>query len=136
MALNGSLQDFEKANFTEVSAEPGVPVKRVKVVNDVASPVQVALNTSTTATSSSIARSNTVQTALAANSSRKGFLLWNDTASVAIVKFGSGASTSDFSIKIPRDQGYEQPSGVLYTGIITVIWATAGSSSLIATEFT
>jgi hypothetical protein len=46
MALNGSLQDFERANFTEVAAEPGIPVKRVKVMNDGSSPVPVTFTAS------------------------------------------------------------------------------------------
>lgn len=63
MALDGSLQDFERRNFTEVPAEPGVPVKRVKVVNDGASPVPVTFTatnvTTPTITNLSVPLANT-----------------------------------------------------------------------------
>lgn len=92
--------------------------------------------TSTTGTVTAIARSATVQTALAANSSRKSYLLWNDSGANCFVKFATGATTADFSVRISSNSGYEPPGTLRYTGIITVIWGTGGAGNLLVTEYT
>ncbi|MCR4339262.1 MAG: hypothetical protein NUW01_05160, partial [Gemmatimonadaceae bacterium] len=52
------------------------------------------------ATVTSLTADDLVQTALAANTARRGGLLYNDTDKSCYVKFGPGASTTSFTARI------------------------------------
>lgn len=69
----------------------------------------------------------TAVTVLPANILRKGAILWNNSTSTAYLKFGLGASSTDFTWKIASQSGYELPSPT-YVGILTVAWDAATGS--------
>jgi len=80
-------------------------------------------------------------TALALNAARGSFLIQNLGTNPLFVRLGAGASTTVFNIVLKGGTGnddglggsYEQSSGIVYTGIITI----AGTSPrYVATEMT
>lgn len=82
----------------------------------------------------SVASSATVVTLLAANTARRRALIFNDSATADLyIKFGSNASTTDFTHKVAR--GAAMPPEEMYNGIITGIWSAAVGSARI-TEIT
>ena len=85
------------------------------------------------ATCTSPAMSTTVATLASSNSSRKGLVIFNDTGQILYVKFGTGATTTDFTVKIPDQAVYELPFQGLYTGAVTGILST-GSGEAYVTE--
>lgn len=93
------------------------------------------LVTSSSATNTSVADAATAQTILASNASRKGFSIYNDSAQVAYVKFGSSATTTDFTMKLAAYGFYEMFGDCLYTGAITAIWASDSTGSARVTEW-
>ena len=109
---------------------------KTSVNNTVSNPVPVVLQVSTTGTLTTITRSTTAQNALGTNSSRRGFILWNDSGANCFVRFGGTATTTAFSIRLPNNQGYETPGHLNFTGVISVIWSSGSSGDLFVTEFT
>jgi hypothetical protein len=101
-----------------------------------------ALFESEGATVTSVTADDEVQTALAANTNRKGALLYNDCDKACYIKLGSGASSTSFSAKIaPNDSmniaGYFNVGALrVYTGAITVIWDATPTGALRITELT
>lgn len=93
------------------------------------------LVTSSTATNSSVADAATAQTILASNASRKGFSVFNDSDQVAYLKFGSAATTTDFTIKLAAYGFYEMFGDCLYTGVLTAIWANNSTGSARVAEW-
>lgn len=76
-------------------------------------------NPSSTATVTSLsAVSASAFTILAQNRRRNGVLIWNSTAVNCYVKFGSAASSTDYSFYLTPGQAYES-GGFVYTGVIT-----------------
>jgi hypothetical protein len=72
----------------------------------------------------------TAATALkAANTSRLGLTIFNNSASVLYVKLGTTASATDFSIKMAANSYYEVPFG--YNGAVTGIWVAADGAALV-----
>lgn len=67
------------------------------------------------------------------NTLRKAMVLWNDSNSVARIKFGAGASTFDFTWKIGPQSGYELPEPV-YVGIVTAVWEAANGAMQVTEE--
>lgn len=84
----------------------------------------------TEAVTSSVAASLTTVTLLPVFMDRKGAIFWNDSTSTAYVKFGAGASNTDFTWKIASQSGYELPTPV-YIGIITAVWDAANGAMFI-----
>lgn len=82
-----------------------------------------------------VARSATTQVILASNSSRKGFLLHNDTAAICYVAFAATATTALFTLRVAANSLYESPIPC-YTGVISGIWSGGGANNLIVTELT
>ena len=85
--------------------------------------VEAATQKPTTGTHTSVAASETSVTLLAANSSRIGATVYNDSVSRNLyLLLGSGpASTSVFTAILPKNGGYyEVPYG--YIGIIVGVW--------------
>lgn len=89
--------------------------------------------TSATCTPTSVAGSATSVTLLASNASRKGFSIYNDSTAVLKVAFAASASATAFNILLQPNAYYE--NNVLYTGIITGIWASATGNARVG-EFT
>ena len=102
---------------------------RVVTTTDTGSAANVASNSAVT----SVNDLNTVQTLLAANTSRKGVKIYNDSTVTLYVKLGTTATTSDYSFQI-APQGFYETSGSVYTGAITGIWSADASGAAKITE--
>jgi hypothetical protein len=79
----------------------------------------------TTSTVSAVTGSTTNGTALqAANTSRVGLYIFNDSTAILYVKLGTGASPTDWTIKLPAGGFYELPVPY-YRGAVSGVWASA-----------
>lgn len=58
--------------------------------------------------------------------------IFNDSAADLYVKFGTAATTSDFTVKIPGGGYYEVPGPGPYGGIITGVWSSATGNARVA----
>jgi hypothetical protein len=70
---------------------------------------------------------------LASNTSRKGATIYNDSNKTLYIKFGTTASTSDFTTQLKSGDYYEVPFN--YVGRIDGIWASANGAARV-TELT
>lgn len=91
----------------------------------------IAQPATSTVTSVVVAVAST--TILAANATRLGAIIWNDSGTT-YVKLGSGASSASFTVRLSNKSEWELPFPV-YTGIITGS-ASAGTNTVLATELT
>lgn len=89
-----------------------------------------------TATNSSVADNAASTTVLAANTSRLGASITNDSSAALYLLLGTGtASTTNYTARIVQYGYYETPYG--YTGIIKGIWASdPNDGAAQVTEFT
>jgi hypothetical protein len=94
----------------------------------------VSLPAASTATVTSTSSSAVSVQVLAANAARKGLVLTNTDANVVYVKFGTTASPTSFTIRMPALSNWEMSPNTAYTGRIDAVWTAAGSGALIATE--
>lgn len=78
----------------------------------------MSATSSQSATVAQVACSTTVATLLAAGGGRKMATIFNDAAAALYVKFGSTASSTDFTVKLAAGDFYELPVP-MYGGIIT-----------------
>ncbi len=85
---------------------------------------------SQSATVASVACSTTVATLLAASGSRKGATVYNNAAVDLYVKFGSAASSTDFTVKLGPGDYFEVPVPT-YGGIITGTLASSTGNALV-----
>ena len=76
-----------------------------------------------TTNTSSVAASASNVTLLAANGTRLGATVYNDSMALLYLKLGPTASTADYTIKMFPLSYYEVPYG--YTGQIDAIWSNA-----------
>lgn len=79
-------------------------------------------STSTTATTTSVADNAANVTLLAANTSRKGASITNDSSARLHIKMGATATTSSYGVSLAQHGYFEVP--FKYTGIIDGIWAS------------
>jgi hypothetical protein len=84
----------------------------------------------TTSAVTSVASSATVVTLLALNTSRRTAIIVNDSTSILYIKFGSGASLTSYTYRIPS-YGTIEIDDPVYTGIVTGIWSSANGSARI-----
>jgi hypothetical protein len=98
-------------------------------------PVAMEVKKSSVATLTNVSASITSVTILALLVTRKGMLLYNDSASALYLKYGSAASTTSFTVKILPYQLFEMPVTPVYTGILTALWDTATGTARV-TELT
>jgi hypothetical protein len=113
---------------------PGATVAATRERTDGAH-VACVLPTARTATVAAVSQSGSSGTLLAANDDRAGFVIENDSESLSatlFVKFGAGASLTDYTRKILPGQSWERLGG--YTGIITGIWDSGGTGKARVTE--
>lgn len=89
--------------------------------------------TVSTSTDVALASLATTQQLVAANASRKGLLLNNTDANAVYIYYGTTATLSKFTVRIPSNGYWEMPSPI-YTGRIDAIWAADGTGSLIGSE--
>lgn len=94
--------------------------------------VRTAPTGSSTLTNTAGSASNV--TLIAANVSRIGAIIYNDSSSALYVKFGATASTSSYTYKVSGGGTLEFPEPV-YTGIVDGIWDTATGNARV-TEIT
>ncbi len=71
----------------------------------------------------------TSSTALfASNANVRGRIVHNDSTGILYLKFGTGASTTSYTVKIPPDGFFEFPKPT-YTGDVAGIWSAANGSA-------
>lgn len=87
-----------------------------------------------TATLSNVSASASSVQLLAANTSRKGLIVMNDSTADMLVKFGTTASSTSFTYRVPAG-GTLELAAPIYTGRIDAIW-TAANGAARCTELT
>lgn len=80
------------------------------------------------AATASVASSATSVSIFAASGSVDGRTVFNDSTAVLYLKFGTTASTSDYTVQIPAGGYYEFPPP-LYSGEVDGIWASANGNA-------
>lgn len=102
-------------------------------ITAVSSPVKAATGTVTT-----VDDTGSTTTLLAANTSREGVQVHNNSTSVLYVKYGGAASIAGggYTVKIPADGHWEMPGPSIYTGVLHAIWSANASGYANITELT
>jgi hypothetical protein len=96
--------------------------------------VVVALVTSATVTA--VADSASSVQLVASNSARSHIAIFNSSSATLYVKFGTTATTTDFTVRIAGGGFYEMPAVTVYSGRIDGIWASdPGDGSAHITEY-
>lgn len=90
-----------------------------------------SVSLATTATVTSVNDTASSTELLSANSSRRGVRLSNDSTQVAYVKFGTTATTSDYTVQLLPGAYLEEDN---YSGRIDCIWAADASGAMKITE--
>lgn len=91
------------------------------------------LQSASAATVTALASSATSAQLLASTAARKGLILNNTDVNAVLVKYGTTASATSFTVRITQNGYWEMPKPI-YTGRIDAIWEADGSGSLYATE--
>ena len=73
--------------------------------------------------------STSVVTLSSPNFHRVGFIIHNDSLSVLFVKFGSGASDTDFTHRLDSQGSLEHRTGRVYRGLVTGRWVAEGGAA-------
>lgn len=96
---------------------------------------QTPLTASTGAKTSVASNASSSVTILAANTNRKGALIYNDSTAILYLDLsGDTASSISYSVQIGAQGYFELPPQPVYTGAITGIWASANGNARV-TEF-
>lgn len=104
-------------------------------------PVSQALPVqASTATLANVSGATSSTTLIASNANRKGLVIVNDSTAILYVKFGSSASSTSYTYLLAGSTGgipsiLELPASMVYTGIVTGIWASATGAARV-TELT
>lgn len=93
------------------------------------------LSSSSSPAVTSVSDSATSQILIAANTARKGLLIFNNSSQILYVKFGTTASATDFTVRLTPYATYEM-TGTIYTGRIDGIWAADSTGAALITELT
>lgn len=88
----------------------------------------VERNTVTSATLANVASSASTVQLWASNSAARLRTIFNDSSAILYVKFGTTASTSDYTVQIAAGGYYELPNP-LYTARVDGIWASANGNA-------
>jgi len=104
-----------------------------EIANDDGNALPVSEEKASTSSVTQVAGSVTSVTLKAANSSRLGLTIYNDSTATLYVKFGATASTTSYTVQMGTDDYYEVPFG--YTGIVDGIWDSATGNAYV-TELT
>ena len=88
-----------------------------------------------TATLSNVDDSAASVSLLAANTTRSGVILVNDSGEILYLKYGATASLTSFTYKIAAGGTWEMPEPI-YLGAIDGIWAANGAGAARITELT
>lgn len=89
----------------------------------------------TTAALSNVNYSGSNQTVVASNASRIGLMLFNDTDGSLFLKYGSGSSSSSFTVKVAAGGYWEMPQPI-FTGILTGTGTGGSTGATRVTELT
>lgn len=142
MTDNVSIEDSASGVDIPVATDDvgGVAYQIIKLDvggDGVSVPVEGALPISyvTVASSTDVSLASSASSAqlLAANADRRGLLLTNTDATDCYLYYGTTATSTKFTVRIPSDGYWEMPYPI-YTGRIDVIWAADGGGSLIGSE--
>ena len=76
-----------------------------------------------------MAASATVVTLSSANLERQYMSFYNDSTDTLYIKLGTGATTSDYTVKVVTDAFYEAPPA--FSGPITGIWDGTNGACLV-----
>ncbi len=108
----------------------------VRPINSAATPLFVVTTeqTSSTCTNTQVADSASSVTLLAANTSRLGASVFNNSDQILYAKCGTTASATDFTTRIMPYEYWEVPFG--YDGRIDGIWANNSTGSANVAEYT
>ena len=98
-------------------------------------PTSNVLETTSTGTITSASNSTSSFTALAANASRKGFIIFNDSPATVSIAFAATASLTAFTLRLTANSSYFSTQLPIYRGIITAI-SSAATGNLRVTELT
>lgn len=97
-------------------------------------PVTQGAGSAATGTLANVASSATSVAVLAANTSRKGASVFNDSTAILYLKLNvAAASSSSYTVQMAAGSYYEVPSG--YNGALSGIWASANGNARV-TEYT
>jgi hypothetical protein len=112
------------ADGTPVDVDPLTGAIRIDG-NITASPVEPSGSATTTRVDASIVS----VTLKAPNANRKGITIYNDSTAVLYVKLGANVNSTDFTVKLYKDDTYEAPFA--WIGEISGIWAVADGAAQI-----
>jgi hypothetical protein len=91
--------------------------------------MRVETNVCSTATKTNVTSVITSTTILAANTARRGALIFNDSTALLYLSYGTGtASTTSFSVRVAAGALFVIDT-TLWTGAITGIWAAANGAA-------
>jgi hypothetical protein len=86
------------------------------------------------ATITSVPSSLTVVTLIAAGAGVKGRIVYNGSTAILYLAFGSGASSTNYTVQVPAGGTYSFEGGAaIYGGLVTGLWAAANGSALVTT---
>jgi len=97
--------------------------------------VTTAPEKTSTATLTNVATSTASAQLLAANTSRRGVIIHNDSSGILYVKYGTTASATSFTYRLTSQATLELPTSPMYTGRIDGILDT-GTGTARVTELT
>lgn len=121
LALKAIPSDRRKGSkFVHVLIEVSMPLTN---------PSSQPASTSSTANPTSVAAIVTTVVLLAANSSRKGGTIWNNSSANLFIELGATASATTFTARVDPGGYYEIPFS--YTGTIAGIWSAANGNALV-----
>lgn len=130
---DNTLATLSRSVITGQTTGGGGGYVNVKVNPSGALAVEATLSKPDTGTTTTASVTNSNTTVLASNNNRQGATIYNEGSVTALVKLGSTASSTSYTVKIITDAYYEVPFG--YTGIVTGITAS-GTATLRVTELT
>jgi hypothetical protein len=118
------------------AADYGQVVRVIGPVDVVVVGGTIAILQPTTGTVAKIAQSIVSVVLAAADLTRMGLTIYNDSNKDLHVRCSAGAATVDnWTVKLRKDDYYELPFPA-YTGAVTGIWAVAGAGQARVTAFT
>lgn len=124
---------YQRMKLTDGTADSTVPINAGGGVE--ANAIRVVQMVTPTATLTNLASSATSAQALASTVGRRGCLMVNDDANAVLLKYGTTASATSYTVSIPGGGYWEMPMPC-YTGRIDAIWLADGAGSLRITEMT
>ena len=139
--MSGSLQIplavvAPVTNEAPASSDYGQVVRVIGPVDVVVTGGTIAILQPSTGTIAKIGQSIASVVLAAADATRLGLTIYNDSNNDLYVRCSAGAATTDnWTVKLRKDDYYELPFPA-YVGEVTGIWAVAGGGNARVTAFT